>query len=399
MLIRAMGAQGLGAAFSAVVSLLLLLFLARALGAVAFGAYVAVLSTALLGLILIEGGWPTLVYREGASADADIGSVERLTAQGTMHIVLATLALAGIGALIWAAGLTRWGPALPVAVVCMGAVAMMNLVSARLRARARFGRDAIWQSAGRLLSAGSIVAVAVTWGATPAGVFAAWTLALLLCLAFWGRLYLARPRWPASAYPLALPFVAYEGLLALLIKGDMAVLGASPLAPTALADYAACSRLNEAGLLLFAPVANVLLGRLRQLAADPDAFLRLLHRALGAALGTGAIAVALGLTVGPRLMPLLFGQEFANAGSLLPWLFLALPAMLGNLVLFPAWLAMGRERALVPRLMAAGLLLLLALPIGAYRDGATGAALGLALTQWLLFLACLRPAWPMRARA
>lgn len=392
-LIRAVGVQALGAVFCAAVSFALLLLLGRALGTADFGRYVLLLNLASLGLVLIEAGWPTLLYRQGAQAGSGRGATAGLMRAALFHVLIAAAALALAAGLLF--GADRHGLAL--ALLCMGAVAAMNLVSARMRGLGAFGLEAGWQSTGRLVSAGLIVVLLwVAKPVEPGWVFGAWALGLLLVLGTVGRGWLVWPRaiGLAANYRRVLPFLLIGGLTAWLLKGDVVLLGSwrGLAAAETLSFYAAATRLNEAALLLFAPLGNVLLGRFSALAVHADRagaplqLRALAAKAVAAALFAGGIAVGGAVCFGAGWMGLLFGRAFSAGGDLLPWVLAMLPFALGNLVLLPLLTALGRERILAVCLAVAGLALLLLLPWLAARMGARGAALAMALAHALVFV-------------
>jgi O-antigen/teichoic acid export membrane protein len=152
--------------------------------------------------------------------------------------------------------------------------------------------------------------------------------------------------------------------------------------------YAACTRLLEAALLLFAPVANVLLRSFSDdLAAGRAVALRgRVARWCLLVGGLGALAVALAWAVGPGLMALLFGVPYAEAGALLPWVVAMLPFALGNLVLGPWLAALGLERGLALGMLLAGGVLLLALLWAVPVWGLQGAAVAMALSHAALLV-------------
>ena len=116
-----------------------------------------------------------------------------------------------------------------------------------------------------------------------------------------------------------------------------------------------------------------------------------------AVLGVPA-AVGLAL-VGPRLLELLFGPEFAGAGRPLQVFAAALPAMFLNAVLLHALVAAGRApwlpRLTAVRVAAAALLAALLIP----RFGAAGGAAGFAAAELVLLScaahACRRARFPV----
>lgn len=382
--------QGMGTGFCAVVSFALLAYLSRAFGVQEFGLYVSVLSASTLALVLIEGGWPTLLYRETAHSRDD-AQMRRLLGHATAYIVAVSGALAAIPFLASRLGLAqhlRMDPAdLAAAFLCMGCVALMNAVSGRLRGMGHFGREAIWQSGGRLLSAGMIVLAVAVWGPASATVFHAWAAGLALMVLGVGWRWLAPPQLAGwrSASALASPFLVYEGLMAVLLRSDVAWLGALGASPTALSNYAACTRLTEAAILMFAPVSNVLL---RSLVRTPSGVARrdLAIRGAWFAFACGCVACILALAIGEQIMPAIFGNDFDTAGRLLPWVVAMLPFSLANLVLLQAVLANGAERSLLGRLGVGVVALLLGLALGLRMDGERGAAIGSMLAQATLLV-------------
>ena len=472
--------QGAGAVFCAGVSFALTLWLARVLGTAGFGAYVALLSLATLALMLQEGGWPAWLYREraraggGAEAEAEAGAesgnaVSRaIMARYLVHVGAVTLLLCAVAG--WFSG---WDVVM--ALVAMAFVAVMNGVSVGLRGAGWFAHDAAWQSWGRVVSAGAVAAVLAVvlagvsgWGAVSlsessvavsssaslAAVFGAWAAGLALVVLAGGWRQGAVVVWPVApvwagwrvyqndlgrVWPFA--FMAAAG--AWLLKGDVVILawwgagsvGAVAVDAVALSWYAACTRLIEAALLLFAPVANVLLrsfsdelgaggalvlrgrvarwcgllgglGVMGQFAASIRGMsaactaldfpvvsgnVSLYNETEGRPIlptpaigGLGVLGVALAWAVGPGLMALLFGEPYAEAGLLLPWVVAMLPFAWANLVLAHWLAALGRERGLALGMLLAGAVLLLALWWWVPVWGVQGAAAAMVLSHAVL---------------
>lgn len=378
-------AQALASAFNATISMALLVALARSLSAAQFGGYVATLSLAVVLLVLLEGGWPQRVYRESTLGTAEESAA--LAANALGHVLLAGLLLVLLGL-----ALPLDLPGLGAAMLCMGCVAAMNLVSARMRAAGRFGLEAAWQVGGRATSALTMLGALWAGLTDPATLFLAWAagLALVLLLAGWRWLSLPRLRGWRLGFSLTLPFLLVEALGAMLMKGDVAVLRGWGADPQALAFYAACTRLNEAALLLFAPVGNVLLRGLRLAHADRAAFTALWRTWMLCGAGLGLAAVAGSWLLGGWLMGLLFGEAYAAAGELLGFTALMLPFALGNLVLVVALLARGDERWLVTRLAPAAGLMVLGMGLGWSLLAGRGAALAVALAHALVWGWALR---------
>jgi O-antigen/teichoic acid export membrane protein len=297
------------------------------------------------------------------------------------------------------------------ALVAMAWVAVMNGVSAGLRGAGCFAHDAAWQSWGRVVSAGAVAGVlagffgfgSVSSSDSLVAVFGAWAAGLALVAlvgGWWWWRQGAVVVWPVApvwagwrvyqndlgrVWPFA--FMAAAG--AWLLKGDVVVLawwGGVQVDAVALSWYAACTRLMEAALLLFAPVANVLLRSFSDelLAGGALALRRRVARWCGWVGGLGLLGVALAWAVGPDWMALLFGAPYAEAGLLLPWVVAMLPFAWVNLVLGPWLAALGRERGLALGMLLAGAVLLLALWWWVPVWGLQGAAAAMVLSHAVL---------------
>jgi len=162
--------------------------------------------------------------------------------------------------------------------------------------------------------------------------------------------------------------------------------GAVAVDAVALSWYAACTRLMEAALLLFAPVANVLLRSFSDELLTGGALVLRGRVARWCCLvgGLGVLGVALAWAVGPGLMALLFGEPYAEAGLLLPWVVAMLPFAWANLVLAHWLAALGRERGLALGMLLAGAVLLLALWWWVPVWGVQGAAVAMVLSHAVL---------------
>lgn len=376
-MMRSIATQAAGAAFNAVVGFALLVFLGRSLAPEAFAGYVALLSAVAVVLIAIAGGNPTLLYREGVSAAP--GALAPRARLAVAQVLAAT------GVFVLAALFVAPGAA-PVAMLCAGAIALAELVSARLRAQGHFGAEAGWQAAMRVASALAIVAAVLFFAREASSIFLAWLLAASAMLVLFGRHWLAAPRLRGLPAHLALvaPIVAVDALLALATKGDVALLSVRVSARD-LADYAVCTRFTDAAVLAFAPVSNVQMRHLTLRRALPDEFARTWMRAAGIGLAAGALAIAASVAAGERVVPMVFGDAYAGAGPLLARVALALPFLLANLMLAQAMIAAGRERALALILALGAAAWVTALWLAA-RDGLAAAAVASACVHAVIAL-------------
>ena len=385
-----------GALFCAAVSFGLTVVLARTFGPELFGHYVAVLNLAAVVLIFQEGGWPARLYRESAQSSGALPNQSTASALG--HVLVVTAALSALCVL------TQAPSAWVTAVLCMGAVAAMNMVSSRMRGAGLFTQEAVWQSAGRVISAVAILAF-LTLSAAPdiSGVFFAWGCGLAVALAWGSRPWLGRPRmpwaegWPAlrQNYQQLFAFVVMAAAGAWLVKGDMVLMGTVwgfSLPAQDVSMYAACTRLTEAGLLVFAPFTNVLFRRLNQLhaAQDKAGMTQLGWHSAVLAMGLGAMGVGCAVWFGNVAMATLFGPSFAAAGALLPWVACMLPLTMANLVLAQWLTALGHERHLSAWMLLAAGVMSVCLPWWASLWSVQGAAMAVMAAQGLLLsLSCL----------
>lgn len=352
---RPMLAQAAGTALSAVVSVALMLWLAREMGTARFGELVSVLGLATVLLLGIEGGWPALLYRERAQQLATLPVDARIPSAAMWHVTVATAGL------VLLSGLWQGLP-LAAALLCMGAVALMNLVSGLWRGSGRFVQEALWQVAGRLVSAGLIVLAMVWGGASVTAYFLAWTVGLALVLGTWGGKALAWPRWPGgpdwrAQWRQLAPLLGLSMVGAWLLKGDMVLLWLAGVSGTPLSWYGAGSRLVELALLAWAPVLNVLLHRYgRDPALPPWSWYGLGGLA-------GAMLWGLSLWVEPASVEALFGAGFGPVAAWLPWVLAPLPFTLSAMALGPWLLAHHQERAALALMGCAALLLCAIVPL------------------------------------
>lgn len=390
--------QMAGAAFCALVSFALTLWLARVLGTARFGEYIACLNLAAVALIFQEGGWPAWLYRARAQNSVSLPATQTAWAWG--HMLWTTLLFMALARLL-PAHAASWA-----ALLCMGAVAVMNGVSSLMRGAGLFAQEALWQSAGRLVSA--IAVVWVAYSAEPpdlAVIFLAWAAGLAVVLAWGAKAWLNWPRWPGAEgwqpmrrrYEQLWPFVLMAASGAWLVKGDMVLLQWQAVTPEQASHYAACTRLTEAGLLVFAPFANVLFRHFNQLQTmQPSAMTHWGLRSASLALVVGAIGWGLTGWLGDALMAGLFGDSFAPAGSLLPWVMAMWPLAMVNTVL-ALWLtARGQERDVSLIMLLAAVSLTVCLPWWLHVWGLPGAALAVVLAQALQLAGS---AWRLSRRA
>jgi O-antigen/teichoic acid export membrane protein len=395
MVISGIKAQTAAAAINALLSFVLMMALARMLGTSRFADYSVLLNAGVLALMVLEGGYALLVYRETAAVSRLLlpWQAQLLPLSTAYALCMALwLGLLPVGTLLDQSNAAWYG-----VVACMLLVAWMNVYSGFLRGQGRFAQEALWQVMGRVASLLAIMVGMWAGWTTASGVFWAWALGLAVLLLLTGK-----PRWPPKpAFVWAGPIRHAAGhlmfgqlLYVAMLRVDLLMMATLGSTPVQMAYYAAAARFTELALLLFAPVMNVLPLGLRQRASDRARFGRFLRQVLATGLALAVVITTMGTYLAAWLMPLIFGPDFMGAAPLLGWQLGALVLVLPAQVLAQAVIAQNKERW-VWAAYATGLpmaLLALAWLVPGY--GAMGAAwamlLGHAGVLMMLALAAFR---------
>lgn len=176
--------------------------------------------------------------------------------------------------------------------------------------------------------------------------------------------------------PLALVTLGNQGLLA----ADLLLVGLVLGTEVAGAYYLA-SGLTVAGLVLANAANQIATARTGPLSGDPAALRAELGRQLGLATAAGLAQALLVAALGPLLLPVLFGPEFAPAVplllALLPWLVLQHPSA----VLQGTLAGTHGQRPLLAASLAMALVLAGALALALVAGSAVGCALARALAE------------------
>lgn len=329
--------QWLATLYIAAVSFAVSVVLARLLGVHGFGTYSYILSLAGIFLILQDGGYRMLLYREGINSRTNslpfaIGHVLIVTVAGVVLVLLVRP--------------TAW-LTVSVALVCMGLVALAEFVSSDLKGAGRFRHEAIWRVLVR--SATAFGVVWVVWihsDSGSVGIFLAWAVALLVVLMiplFRGQLCWPKLHFRADLIRANIAFLTIDMATILYFRSDIVLL--EYLAPQRedVGQYAVAYRVLEGVILFATPVAVLAFRALRLRWMEGSGFAKLFAMLLGAMLLAAIIIVVLSALWGEVVVILVFGPSYLVAGSLLFWLSLALIFLLPNYILTQGAIAMGRE--------------------------------------------------------
>lgn len=376
--LRLLRTHGLGPQWSAsiicaMVSMGLSVLIARFMGPAMFGNYAFWLGIGALMGIFLDAGFRTLLLRERTAPTGNSPfQVETGAPSMLGHLLLISLPLGAITGIVSAA----WSG--PCVVLCFAAITLAQWYSAWLKGGGEFQLEAKWQLAGRFISASFIVAALVLFDPTPAIVFVAWGLGLLLTSQLMGPRGSIRAALPATMlYRGSLSFAAVDLATLIYNRADIILLYSFGDAAE-VGRYAAAYRLYDGVLLLAAPLTLLLFRRIRLF---PD--LRSEIPAIGLALGAGILLSAAAWLIGTPMAAHLFGTGFTQ-GDLIGWLFCALIFALPNGVLTQWAIARHQERYYALAAAAAALfniaLNLALLP----QYGAIGAAWATTATEALL---------------
>jgi O-antigen/teichoic acid export membrane protein len=383
---RDLGSQWSATAFIAAISMLLAFAVGRALGPEGYGSYSYALSLAVIFAVAQDGGFRTLLFREGVNATPALQESPDAIARLALGNVV-SVTLLGMAAIALAPLHDRH--ALLAAVICLGLTAVTGFVSARLKAAGRFRTEAGWQALARLLTAACAVCVLLLPNVSPPRVLLGLAAGLALALGLpVARQQLRAPRfhWSAGVYRSCAAFLVIDAATAVYFRIDMVLL--RHLAPntTEVGLYAAAHRFVEAAILLAVPAAQVGFRALRLRREEPRAFWQLLLFMLLATLAVAAVAVGAGHGFGGLILRSTFGQGFVAAARPLTWLLLSLLFMLPNAILTQSMIAINREWAYAFAALAAAVincaLNLWLVP----QHGAVGAAWAALATEAYLFV-------------
>jgi O-antigen/teichoic acid export membrane protein len=373
-------------------NLALVVSIARRLGAAELGRYTLLVTAFLVVERLASLGLPTLLVREvarrPAAAPSYHRSLVRIALGGALAATLATalvvLASGGRGpgpaALVMAAGLfaSAYALANEAVFLALGRAHLSTLV-----ASVENGLRVLLSLAAVLAFGGGVLALAVVFVLTR--VLAA-ALGTSLVRGRLGLAAAAPERGRTATMLRAAPqFLLIFALPILLFRMD--VMALSVLAGDyALGIYAAAMRLVSVCLIVPDSLMTATFAFLSRLAGQDDAASRaLVGRAVRVMVLVLVPATLGGLLLGPGLLRLLFGAEFAAAGEILRVLVFALLPFALNRALGDTVVAHGHQRELSRAIVATTLASLPVYAVLVSGHGGAGAAWGLVFSVYVLF--------------
>lgn len=314
------------------IGIVLTLTVARALGAAELGRLTLTLSVVTILASLGELGLSTFYIKE-----SQLGNHAILTGAfiGT-RLLSGSVVAAGLAAYAFLKASPALSPLLLMGSILLWLGIWPSIAVAALRARELM----VYEAAAKILAAaattlGGVAVILAGYGVT--GVLATMVVIALGMAVWYGVLavrFLPRPiqlRQPISAFASLLrgawPFASLSILVMIYFRIDSVMLFALK-GEEALGQYSAAYRILEAGLMVpWAISASALPAATRTLQSRREDVLRASLRLIQFMLALGIPIAAAGLIFSDRLVLLLYGPQFAQAGNIFRILLFALVAV------------------------------------------------------------------------
>ena len=178
--IPAMSTQVVANVVIAGISFGLIIILARLMGPVLFGQYNFVISIAALFMIIQDGGFKNIIYRERTKPTYTAREAQQTLPLGLGHLVISTGI--GIAACLMLPISGELKLTLAISISCFGLVVCASYVSSVFRALGKFVLDALWQLKLRIVSAVLILGTLFLFSSYPWAIFLSWSLGTCICL-------------------------------------------------------------------------------------------------------------------------------------------------------------------------------------------------------------------------
>lgn len=384
-LIGALVSQYFATGYVASLSILVAFVLGRLLGPKQFGTYSYVLSLASIFFILQEGGFRTLLFREGTSKSTIFCDKHLILRRAIGHVIVSTI----VGFLFAVITPISYSWAITTALLCFGLSAFSGFISSYWKSEGRFDRDAAWQVIVRTLTAGSIILALAVGVRNISIIFIFWSLgigiALLLPL---GRMIWQKPLFhiDLNIFKSNAAFLLINAATAFYFRCDIVLLKILNRSIAEVGEYAAAFRIFEGMILLITPLSHIGFRYLRLSWQYKKKFHRLFLSFLFGMLVISVIFFAIVIEIGDDIIQFTFGFEFKQSESILLILSMALFFVMPNSIITQAIVALNLEKAYAYLAVAAAVLNLIGnffmIPI----IGAKGAAISTVITEGFLLL-------------
>lgn len=379
--------QWLATGYSAGVSVFLTFFLGRVLGPASFGHYSFALTVAALFLILQNGGYNVLLFREKTLPSYGMGAhQERLFSWALGHTIAVTTF--GTACVLILPFQYRLG--ILAAIFYYGLQAVADTVSAILTSDGRFPQEALWQAVVKTLGALGILCVLFFVGTEIWMIFGGWAAGLLLCL-IRPPVPLKRPLFGGftvrEVRRACLGFMAIEAASTVYYRCDIILLSYLGKNSAEVGYYVAAYRFLDGIVLMAAPLRLIWFRKLRLTCMDLGFFKQQIMKMCGLMVLAAVALFVMGLFLRESIVALTFGSQYVASAGLLPWLLFALIFILPKGVLAQGAVAQNLER---PYAWLAGFSSLLNIGLNLWLipgHGAMGAAWATIVTEGFMVVA------------
>ena len=306
-------AQYISYTYIIIVSSLLSIFIARVLGPVEFGNYVAAVSAGSILGILFDFGFKHVIQRETARPSERYAELQpKLLATAMAASLLIMVTLMVFLCLVF----PSWRVMILSVGACFALIAITQFISAEMKGRQCFIREGIHVAGARTSSAVLILAVLLLGVASSHLILLAWALGLLLWNLGFNK-YAFRHfelEGVQSLLPMLMSLFLVDLFITVYFRADILLLQYLGADKAEIGNFTAALRLVEVLIMLGLPLRSIFQTQIRREQLKPSEDIRLFLQRLLVVGIIGALAALVLHTIADPLTTLLFGAQFYGAG-------------------------------------------------------------------------------------
>lgn len=341
----ALYSQWVATGYVSIVSFLIVFILGKILGPEKFGIYSYILTISSLYLILQEGGFRTLLFREGTSLSTHLKvKNEQIIKRANGHVVIFTI----FGILLTLILPINYKLEIATAIFCFSFSCITGYASAYMKGEGLFEQEAKWQIIVRTFTALSIIIALIAGIKNISALFLFWSIGFIFALLLpIGHTIRYKPEFKFNIELLRsnTAILSINAATALYFRCDIILLKYLKREPHEIGEYAAAYRLLEGVILLITPIAHIGFRYLRISMKDKDAFNRLFLMLITVMVVFSVFIYGIGQGIGHYIVSLTFGNRYILADDLLLILLNALFFILPNSIITQGMIALNKEIA------------------------------------------------------
>ena len=329
--------------YSVAVSVALGVIIARMLGPSLFGTYSVLVTFGAMVLILQDGGFKTLLYRESVHpTDRHLANVPNVYAVALGHVVKISLLV-----LLVCLALSKPFSYI-VTTVCFAGFAVVQFSSAMLRGEGRFGVEALWQVGYRTATILLLLGLLLNGFRQPWQIICALGIVyIVFCFYFVRcRKFKITLKFDGGYYRAVLPILCIDILVVIYFRCDILLMEFYGFRPADIGSYTAAFKIIEAFNLIVAPVMIVFFGWVRKQAHDGLVITRALIGQCSLAVVLSILILLSLLNYSSEILNFVFGQIYFPAAKFLNILAWAIPFLFVNALLMQIALAFNGQTVL-----------------------------------------------------